>query len=338
MFRNFDADQERVKNLDYILKAVGEAQGDWQAAARLVAREAPWLTRKDAVGGADSSDLRGDLPHLAGGIFMQSLAGGPAAFDKMTPSMIPAEFNVRTFVADGLLMAQVVGEGVGISVRKFSITNDILLPVKVAAIAVATLESMASFQGASAMRLALTNGVARATDLEVFSSLSADGDLTQAATSDPVNDIKTLLSAVNITGFEKLFFITSAPVANILATWVSAPGGLPVFGGMTAQGGELYGVETLVTPGVAVDSLILLDASSVVYAKTDLELRTSVQGTLEMTDSPTMDSTIPTGAATISLFQIDLIALLGIRSFGIKLTRTSGVGVLTTIAWTQEVG
>jgi hypothetical protein len=232
--------------------------------------------------------------------------------------------------------ASVAGEGISIPVAKFSVDSAGLVPKKAAALAIATNEALKTEEGSEAAILELKLAVALATDTEFLSTIVSEADSTTAATNEADLDIRGLLDAVNLTGYGQLFLIVGPTTANVLATYTNTAG-VPLYPDATPTGGQLHGVQMLVT-GALTDSAILLDANALVLGASEMELKLSQSASIEMETAPTMNSETPAAATghLASLFQTNCSGLLGIRSFAGKLLRPTGAAVLTGVNWAGE--
>jgi hypothetical protein len=299
--------------------------GSW-ALAEESARQAG-LFRKSAVGGSGTGDLAGDLHSTTGAAFLEYLASGPSAFDRLRPFTRKAAFRTPLLTPAAPLSAAVIAEGAPAPVTKLNNDSSGLTPVKVGGLAVASKDALSTPEGVESMTLELRNAVAVATDDEFLTRIAEDAATTEAASADPVADLKKLLDGVNNSGFGSLFFVSSPDVANVLATKRAGAGGPLLFPGVL--NGSLLGLPLLMT-APAGDTFTLVDASSISTGSEDMEIKTTERASVYMDD---MDSDGP--STLVSVFQVEAVALLGIRSFAAKLVRPTGAAVLTgcTAAW-----
>jgi len=322
------------KDLAEMFHAFGMAEGRPEKAAAIVTRSMPWLRKAD-VGGSQHSDLAGSFLTEMGGLFLQSLDGGPGIFDTIRPFGRQARFMMPLFIGEPLI-AVVVGESVSIPVVKYAVDSAGLIPKKVAGLAVATNESLKTREGADALQEELKQAVILATDFSFLSDMAAGADTTESATGDPVADLKKLLDGVNLSGFGNLFWAISPETANFLATFREGIGGNLVFPDMAPRSGSLLGVQALVT-GALTDTMLLLDAGGIVTGSSEMQIKLSQNCSVEMADNPAMNSQTPAAATgkVVSMFQTESSAVIGIRSFACKLMRASAVAVLSGLiaAW-----
>ena len=99
------------------------------------------------------------------------------------------------------------------------------------------------------------------------------------------------------------------------------------------QGGELAGIQVVVTGGQADGTVTLVDASGLAVADEPIAVRTSDEGSVEMSDTPSSTSTTPTASNLASLWQLDCRALIAERSFAAKVVRPNSVSSLTGVSW-----
>jgi len=308
-----------------------KAGGSWTVAAE--SARAQGLLRKDTVGGSSHGDLTDELPSLTGAAFLSYLQEGPSAFDRLRAFTRPAAFNTPLLTPASPLSAALIAEGGPAPVTKLSNSSSALTPAKVGAIAVASKEALNTVEGQEAFSVELRNAIGVATDFELLTRLAEEGD-SDAATASPLEDIKVLLDTVNTSGFGSLFFIAAPSTANLIATLEGDKGRL--FPDATPTGGTICGVPVLVTAGAPIDTLTLLDASSLSTGSEDVKIELSDRAPVMMQGE---DVSSDEGAPPIiSTFQADAVALLGIRSFAAKLVRPTGAAVLSGVsaAWAQE--
>ncbi len=322
----------KKSDLTLCLKSLVSADGDRGAAAAMAYRSIPWLT-KAAVAGTEHADLVGSYISYTGGQFLAYLEHGPGVFEYILSRARQVGFNQRLFIPSAAISGQVVGESASIPVGRYSLTGSALTPLKVAALAVASNESLASNEGLEWLYQELAQGITSSTDEKVLSILRAAAT-PGSATSSPAADVKTLLDSVSKTGFSDLAFIMNPALANYLSTKTGTSGNL-LFPDMAPTGGSLCGVSALVSAGQVSDELTLVDCRGLITGAQDADIQLAHGAAVEMDNAPTGDSENPTGAstATVSLFQVDATAVKAVRSFGLSVLRSSAVHVLAGIAW-----
>lgn len=101
-----------------------------------------------------------------------------------------------------------------------------------------------------------------------------------------------------------------------------------------ARGGEIAGIPAIASnglPNTDADDyrLALIDPAAIAYAGlTTARLKTSEQGTIEMTDAPTQDA--PTGSSLVSLWQSGLVAIAAQIDANWERQRDDAVVILET--------
>lgn len=325
---------ERIKEISKMVQLLAINEFNPKKAEDAVRRHHPWMLTRSAVGASDHANLAGTFHDTIGGTFLLSLEHGPSCFDQVRPYSRKAPFHTPLFIGNALTAA-VVGEGVSIPTVKYAVTNEGLTPTKVAGVAVATVEALRSEEGAQSLTEELREGVALATDSKFFTDLTSDAGATDAAVGDPVDDIATLLSSVNLSGSGRLYLFAGPARGNELALHRGG-GSTPVFPQMGPKGGVIQGITVLISAALS-DTVILLDPSAVTTGSSDMEIKTSQNATIEMESDPSGNSETPAALTghPVNMFQTDSVAVIGIRSFASKLMRTSGCAVLTGVGWTE---
>ena len=144
-----------------------------------------------------------------------------------------------------------------------------------------------------------------------------------------VAEIEELLHAVELGIISRPFLLVSQKDMKGLAA-AAVENGVDSLG---VLGGELMGITVVATGGQADGTVTLIDASGLVVADGQIELRTSDEGSVEMSDAPSHNTTSPTHSTLVSLYQIDARALIAERSFAAKIVRPNSVMTLTGVSW-----
>jgi hypothetical protein len=113
-----------------------------------------------------------------------------------------------------------------------------------------------------------------------------------------------------------LYWVTTSKVLKAISRAAWAAGVTDV----GLQGGVLMGAAVIASDGADEGTLTLLDASQIAVAVADppLELRTSSQTSIQLSDSPSQDSGVPVASTRVSAFQANLQVLICERNFSIK--------------------
>ncbi len=136
---------------------------------------------------------------------------------------------------------------------------------------------------------------------------------------------------IRIGADSRLFWITTSRVLKALARAAWSNGVTEV----GLQGGTLLGAPILLSDGTTSNSITLLDASQIAVAVPDpqIELRTSNQADVELSNTPTQELQNPTASTVVSAFQSNLQILIAERAFGIKAIGQNAVATLTGVNW-----
>ena len=130
-------------------------------------------------------------------------------------------------------------------------------------------------------------------------------------------------------------FIMSA-IRALALSLMQNPLGQPEFPGITMTGGVLFGLPVIVSQYCPSDIVILVHASDILLADDGQVVGdASREPSLAMADAATVtgDSTVPTPAELVSMFQTNSVALRAERWITWKRRRESAVAVLTGVAW-----
>ncbi|WP_311185533.1 phage major capsid protein [Pseudomonas aeruginosa] len=247
-----------------------------------------------------------------------------------------------------------VGEGQAKPLTKFDFERNTLEPLKVANIAVATMEvirdSSPSADGiirdqlAAALRQRLdidfidpdkaaVAGVSPASILNGVVGIASSGTDADAVRAD----LKALFSAFIAANNAPTsgVFIMTATMALSLSLMVNALG-QPEFPTITMTGGTLNGLPVIVSEFVPTDSsgsIVALVNASDIYLGDEggIDLSMSTEASLQMDNAPDNPTTAST--VLVSLFQRNLVAFRAERAISWARRRTSAVAYLTGVNW-----
>lgn len=226
-------------------------------------------------------------------------------------------------------------EGVAKPLTQWTYTRTKLEPLKVAAIAVATKEML--LRASAAADALLRDELARAvgatidttfidpaatavTDTSPAGALNGVAATTlnsSTVTLDTIrSDIATLAQAL-VTGNQSLanaFWVIPETVAVSLSLAVNEVGA-QAFPGMTPTGGTIAGLPVFVTNYAGTDStgsVVALIKGDEIFFGDDggVQVSMSDQASLVMDDGPTSNSTSPTAAQVVSMWQTNSVAFL----------------------------
>lgn len=170
----------------------------------------------------------------------------------------------------------------------------------------------------------ITNGATTA--------VSAGG--TAANIRTDVDAVWTAASNANLP-MDSAVYIMDARTARRLSLQQTALGS-PQFPQMTMRGGTLDGVPVIVSnnlPTTTAGSLFVLVFASEIYLADDgqVSIAASTEASLEMSNTPASNSTTPTPATMVSMFQTDSVALRAERYINWAKRRALAVSYLTGV-------
>jgi len=247
-----------------------------------------------------------------------------------------------------------VGEGQAKPLTKFDFNRTTLEPLKVANIAVATMEVIRDSspaadgiirdQLAAALRerldidfidpaKAAVSGVSPSSILNGVVGIASSGNDAEAVRAD----LKALFSAFIAANNAPTsgVFIMTATMALSLSLMVNALG-QPEFPTITMTGGTLNGLPVIVSEFVPTDSsgsIVALVNASDIYLGDEggIDLSMSTEASLQMNDSPDNPTTAST--VLVSLWQRNLVGFRAERTINWARRRTSAVAYLTGVNW-----
>ena len=243
-----------------------------------------------------------------------------------------------------------VGEGQAKPLTSFDFSRTTLEPLKVANIAVATMEVVRDSspsadiiirdQLAAALRerldldfidpaKAAVAGVSPASILNGVTGIASSGNDADAVR----NDIRTLFGAFIAANNAPTsgVFIMQATTALALSL-MQNPLGQSEFPGLSMSGGTLFGLPVIVSEYVPAGVVALVNASDIYLGdEGGIDLSMSTEASLQMDDdpdNPTTDSTV-----LVSLWQRNLVGFRAERAINWARRRDSAVAYLTGVEW-----
>lgn len=250
-----------------------------------------------------------------------------------------------------------VGEGKPKPLTKFDFSRTTIEPLKVANIAVATMEvlrdSSPSAEGiirdqlAEALRARLdidfidpnktaSAGVSPASITNGVTAITSSGNDADAVRAD-VKAIFTAFIAANNAPTSGVWIMPST-VALSLSLMLN-PLGQPEFPGINMNGGTFQGLPVIVSeyvPTVTAGAYVMLVKASDVYLADEggITVDMSREASLQMDDAPgTQDATSGTGTSLVSLWQTNSVGFLAERTINWAKRRASAVAVLDEVNW-----
>ncbi|WP_181149602.1 phage major capsid protein [Ensifer aridi] len=245
-----------------------------------------------------------------------------------------------------------VGEGKAKPLTKFDFSRTTLNPLKVANIAVVTMEVLrdSSPSAETIVRDQLAAALRERLDLDFINPAKAavadvspasilNGVAGIASSGNTADDVRTDLRAL----FGAFIAANNAPTSGVFimeATTALAlslmvnPLGQSEFPGISMNGGTLSGLPVIVSEYVPTGVVALVNAADIYLAdEGGVEIDMSGEASLEMDDAPTGDSVAPTAAALVSLWQTNSVGFRAERTVNWARRRPSAVAYLTGVAW-----
>jgi HK97 family phage major capsid protein/HK97 family phage prohead protease len=131
-------------------------------------------------------------------------------------------------------------------------------------------------------------------------------------------------------------WIMSSGSAMALGMMVN-PLGQPEFPSIGLNGGTFQMMPVIVSDHVG-DIVVLVNAKDIFLARDDgIQVDMSREASLEMADNPAHDSSTPTGASLVSMFQTNSVAIRAEQTINWARRRASAVAYLTSVSWGGEV-
>lgn len=250
------------------------------------------------------------------------------------PRLRRLPFDLSLLVQSSAGTGKWTKEGNSNGLTKWSYTKTKMEPLKVAAIAVATKEmlmrasvaadaflrdELARAVGATIDTTFIDPAVAAVTDTSPAGVLNGVSATTLSAGGSLANiraDIATMAQAL-VAGnqsLENAFWIVPETVAVSLAMAVNEVGA-QAFPGMTPTGGTIFGLPVFTSNYAGTDStgsVVALIKGDEIFLGDEggLQVSMSDQASLVMDDSPSSNSTTPTAAQVVSLWQTNSVAFL----------------------------
>ena len=251
MTRDFSADRDFAELIGCFTQAKGSAD-DFHALAQ---RRGIRIKAAGIV-----SDDTGGIGRGIADAFFAAAEHGPGVFDTVRARSRQAALHARTFIPSGPLTATVTAEGAQVQASHFSMTPAALTPIKVAGLAVATLEALETPEGQQTLAVELRESVTLATDTTFLGALTTSAGYSDTLSGDTLFDIATLAGKASLTGFADLVLVVSPTIA---VTWPLRPRFLTF-----AHGWHRVRHDTLVSP--ACPGLMLIDCHAILTGAIDL--------------------------------------------------------------------
>ncbi len=269
------------------------------------------------------------------------------------PALTRLDFYTPYVTQTGGGEAYWVGEGKPKPLTSFDFDRSTLTPLKIANICVLTEENIKFSTPNSDMivRDQLSKAIIAGIDIAFVDPANAGSATVKPASitngadaiaaegtgdaDDVRKDIKSLISkfavAYNNTGNGVI--IMSQTNAIGLAMLTNALG-QQEFPGMTRNGGILFGYPVIVSQAIG-SVVVMVDASQIFLGDDGgIDVAISREASLEMKSVPLQDGMAPgTGAALVSMFQSNMVAIRAERMINWKRARLTAVAYLTGAVW-----
>lgn len=266
-------------------------------------------------------------------------------------------FDTQVLIQSTGGSASWVPEGKAKPLTNWSYTKTKLAPLKVAAIAAATEEQLrrSSIAADALIRDELVLAVNAAVDGTFVSDAAAVSGESPAGIRNGVTPL-TLSGTGTIAGIrcDIAAFLNALVTDNLSvagAFWVMSEStaiklslatnevGAPAFPGITPTGGTLAGLPVFTSQYVAAESegpVVMLIKGDEIFLGDEggIQVKASDQASLVMDDAPSMNSTTPTGASVVSMFQTNSVAFLVERYINFAKRRAAAV-VWAHVDWDQ---
>jgi hypothetical protein len=179
--------------------------------------------------------------------------------------------------------------------------------------------------------------VGQSVDAAFFNILFSDTDAitipsSGTSSANAVADLRAALLALGPVGDASRLVALAATDVAMMASTLGAEGG-GVFPGMTPAGGQLRGLNCLVSNGIPPGQLAVLDASQIAAAAVAVDVQVSGQADVEMSDTPGSDVVTPTGASLVSMFQTNSVVMRAVAMIAAQRLRDGAAVLIENIDW-----
>lgn len=273
------------------------------------------------------------------------------------PGLRRVPFNIRYLAQSSAATASWVGEGAAKPLTDFNVEASTLLYTKIAAIAVIT-DELARFSSPSAeaiVRDELARAIVERMDTDFIDpAISASAGVRPASITNGVTPLTTagtsadnirtdiqnlleqfILNNVDPTGLVLIMPNTLALAASILHTDLAQP----EFPGLSMTGGTLMGIPVITSQYAANASsygnLVIAVNTRDIFLADDgsVDISVSREASLSMDGAPSMNSTTPTAAQLVSMWQTNSLAIKAERYINWKKARTNAVSFMDDVNW-----
>ena len=322
--------------------ALGLAKGDVEGAAAYAARA--WgnhsrvaIELKDAVsaGNTLSPDypmvgLDGALAEFFGLVEQRSIIGRLTGLRRLPPrtaTLMPTEELASQWVGEGqgkVIGGAVFARSAALELRKLvSIsvnTKELFESSSPNAETIIRREMLRSFVTAlnSAFIDPTNAGEEGIKPRSVTYNIGAVGGGSPTGTFE--NDFEDLVG--DFTGDLEAAYLIMSPLTAVKLSGAARPN-------IGARGGEIAGLPVITSNDVAADVIVLLDPTGIAIVEGPGRVRTSEEAAIHMVDETTMNSTTPTPATLVSMWQSNSVAILTEREMNWRVVRPNAVSLIT---------
>ncbi|WP_421367000.1 phage major capsid protein [Agrobacterium tumefaciens] len=268
------------------------------------------------------------------------------------PSLTRIPFRVPLISETSEADAQWVGEGKAKPLTRMGAGRTELTPLKIATIAVQTMELIRDSSPSSdiLIRNSLAKAIAKRSDLSFIDPTNAPsagvrpGSILNGVTpianstatgADGVReDVQALIGAFVAANnpLQSGVWVMSATYALRLMMMLN-PLGQREFPGITMQGGTFFELPVVVS-NYLTDYVALVNAEDIWVAdEGGVDIAMSTEASLEMDSAPTHDSDTPTPAELVSMFQTNSVAFRAERTINWARRRASAVAWMDNVTW-----
>ena len=270
------------------------------------------------------------------------------------PALRSVPFNVPLIGQLTAGSAAWTGEGRAKPLTQWTYGTSMLQPLKIATIAVVTEELLkrASLPADMMIRDELVRALIARMDTDfVNPAKAAVAGISPASVTNAVvpivssgndavairNDIAALMGkflAANNVPSTGVYLMGTALALQL--SMMQNPLGQTEFPGIGMTGGTFMGLPVIVSDYVPAETVILMNANDVYFAdEGGIDVSMSREASLEMDSAPAHNSTTPTPAQLVSLWQTNSVAWRVERSLNWAKRRPEAVQVLGTVKWGQ---
>ncbi|AYD00018.1 phage major capsid protein [Neorhizobium sp. NCHU2750] len=274
------------------------------------------------------------------------------------PTLTQVPFRVPLISETSESDAQWVGEGKGKPITKMGAGRTELTPLKIATIAVQTMELIRDSSPSSdvLIRNSLAKAIAKRSDISFIDPTSAastgvrPGSILNGVTAtanssatgaDGVReDVQALIGAFVAANnpLQSGVWVMSATYALRLMMMLN-PLGQREFPGITMQGGTFFELPVIVSNYLS-DYVALVNAEDIWFAdEGGIDISMSTEASLEMSDAPTQDAgaATPVDTELVSLWQTNSVGFRAERTLNWARRRSSAVAWMDNITWGDPV-